>query len=73
MTDYRTFVATWKNNTRIADVATALDMTEAQVSATATKLRKAGVVLPKYTRGAPTQVIDVDSLNALLEPEQAEA
>ena len=65
-TDLNKFVSTWKSNSTVDAVAAAMEMTPAQVSATATKLRKAGVALPKYTRGSSAADIDVDALNALL-------
>lgn len=62
------FVQAWRESSSCDDVGIMCNMAPASVRARAAKLRKAGVKLPKYARAtrAP-KVIDVDSLNAILE------
>lgn len=59
------FVTAYAKANSLDDVVKSLGMEKGSVQARASKLRKLGVKLPKFVRGAtPT---DVASLNAILE------
>lgn len=60
------FVSAFVGADSSATVAARLGLKIETVRARACKLRKAGVTLPKYTRGAVA--VDVDSLNAIINP-----
>lgn len=63
--DDTTFVRAWMTSSSAADAAQACGMAVTGVRVRAGRLRKAGVRLPKFRRGAAA--IDIEGLNKLVQ------
>lgn len=60
------FVRIWENSKNRQEVVDKTGMTAASASARAQKLRELGVNLKRFSRGRPSETIDVSALNALI-------
>lgn len=67
--DNREFVVTYMNSESLHEVAKALGMTPKAVTMKGTYLRKLGVKLPKFSRGATDRQLEVAQLNSIIHKE----
>jgi transposase len=65
--DNEEFVRLWEEAKNKQDIAKTLDTTISVVNYRAQKLRRLGVKLKSFPRGRPKQIIDVNTLNKLIE------
>lgn len=67
--DNREFVVTYMNSDTRSEVAKALGMSEQSVTTKAGALRKLGVKLPKFSKGATDRQLEVAQLNSIIKTE----